>query len=185
MVDRLVCCIEYASYDGVDLKLHTTSRVATGSTGESVQVDASLGRFAQEGVVVPQGEAAPMPVALDSTVGKAKVLNHELGIAMLLELGGKLVLLSGEVLTPLQAVDHNTVEAIWAALRASDFGTPAREAFARRLRVVTTDAASCNFRAERGLMDGRAGWSHLHFRCQVHVVSGVHRLVYDLLHAEV
>ncbi len=173
---KLLFYLDISSYDGVDLKLATTSNVIADDSGKIVKLS-DLAARAREG-----GEATAAACDFECNVGKAKILNTEVEIAMVIEVQGECAILHGDFLTLLQAVDRNTGEALFAALRQQDFGSPHREHFERRCRMAITDAAGYSFRAERGILNSNGeSWSHLHFRCQVHVTAAVHTSVYGLL----
>lgn len=171
---KLVCFLEFVSYDGVDLKVETKAETKTSQH--------LLAGAAPPVVDHPDGVAPAAPASsYDVCVGKAKLLNLDSEAAMILEVRGKLVAIRTQFLTWLQCVDRNTGEAILGALLQQSCGTDAREKFIRRVRVATTDAAGYNFRAENGWKAQHPQSSHLHFRCDVHVTSAVISTVFGLL----
>jgi len=174
---KVLCYLEVVTYDGVDMKVQTASAVAQDSdvlAGGSDDTGAASG-----------GQDLPVaPAPMETCIGKAKLVNGESAIAMLLEIGGKLALLCGEFLTWLQAVDRNTGESLLTAIAMRDYGTQLREKARRKIRLAITDAARYNFRAERGIMATRPGWFHIHLRCDVHVAAAVHSSVYGLSQAK-
>ena len=115
---KLLFYLDISSYDGVDLKLATTSNVIADDSGKIVKLS-DLAARAREG-----GEATAAACDFECNVGKAKILNTEVEIAMVIEVQGECAILHGDFLTLLQAVDRNTGEALFAALRQQDFGSP-------------------------------------------------------------
>lgn len=172
---KLLCYMEFLSYDGLDLKVATKSCVRSNMAGECVAVQ-------PPGAGPPDGgNAERVSTTVEKAVGTTKLLNGESAVAMLVEAGGQLTILYGDFLTWLQSVNKNSGEAILAALRAQDVKCPARDRFERKIRFVTTDAAAYNFRAERGMMASRPDWTLLHLRCDIHVIASIHASVYGSL----
>lgn len=173
---RLLCFIEFAAFDGVDLKLKSNAIVAFNQEGKSIAIDQEPGKPKVQG-----GEFAM--VMTDSTIGPTKLLNSELTAACLLDIGGELTVIYNDILTHLQVADRTTGQALCAALRSQSGsrgdGLPE---FLRKVRIAMTDAAGYNFKAERLLLSARGGgWETLHLKCDMHVVSSIHGQTFDCL----
>ena len=173
---EFLCFVEIFTYDGVDLTMKTRQSTGLGSD-----------------FTVPDGDDGDDPRTikveleeflgrqnLDLEKGPAKLLNSLHSVAVLISLDGRPMVLQMEASTPLQCVDRNTGETMRQAMAKIRLGGEGlRDRCARRVRLVTTDKAGYNLRAERHF-DRKDDTGLLHFLCDVHCMANIHQRVYGL-----
>ena len=173
---EFLCYVEIFTYDGVDLTMKTMQSAGLGAD------------FA-----VPEGDDGDDPATikaelqdflgrqnLDLEKGPAKLLNSLHSVAVLISLDGRPMILQMEASTPLQCVDRNTGETIRQAMAEIRLGgEELRDRCSRRVRLVTTDKAGYNLRAERHFLRSD-DTGLLHFICDVHCMANIHQRVYGL-----
>ena len=172
--------VDYAAYDGVDLKLMTKnfwSRVAERAPVVGALEDVS----AVEKLVLELREKKPV----EEQLGMAKILHSKQYVGMVLRIGGEIVYLVGHLGSLLVGLDRSTGEGILGAVMRLDPGSEARENIPRKLRLNESDNAGYNDRCERGLLDTREGWMGLRFGCEVHYASGTHSKTFGVVPLDV
>ena len=166
--------LEAYTYDGVDLTVGTRTRPGAVCNFD-VPALADEPAAHELAVAEVKDHIEQMPDEVD--IAKAKLLNSTHTILMMVGVGSTNVILQGESCTWVQSLDRNTAENIRAATEALNMGAAeTRAEFARRLRLVATDAASYNLRAERDSRDD--GTVLIHLLCNAHVLAGIHTKVY-------
>ena len=173
---ELLCYVEFASYDGVDMWLGSKSpKLALPSPRPSEEVRA------EAVVAVPAPQAQPLAERYHQNTGLTRLLHTETAVLMLVKSADRYMIMQCQHLNWLQAVDRHTSENMCAAQKDLCIGTPDRDKFSRKLRITTTDGASNNAKTERHLIRSRDNWQSLRFLCNVHIVSGIHNKVFDHL----
>ena len=166
--------VNYAMYDGVDLKLASKNfwnRVAERAPVEGMLED----KNAVQALVDDLRNKQPVEVQL----GMAKLLHMRQAVAMVIRIGEERCYLLGTIGSLLVGLDRSTAEAILGALLRQDPCGEAADRAKRKLRLTESDEAGYNPRAERGYVQQRRGWIPLRFGCEIHYTSGTHVKVYD------
>ena len=161
---NLITYLDTYTYDGTPMKAAVRDVLAAeapGSEGAEAPVfDADLSLMQE---LVAKGK-------LHSS--SCKILQTRQCFGMLLRTGDQLWSLRGDSLTPLQVLERNTAEVLKDALQRSACCSPQSQAFQFKARVVCTDRAGANIKAERSLAAERGpAWQTLHTFCDLHAVS--------------
>ena len=173
---ELVAYLEVFQYDGVDLTMATRQRSGLGlnfEVPEEGDEDSAELRRELDELFAGLGD--------DVEKGPTRIMNSVHAVAMLIRKNDKFMLLQCDPTTPLQAVDRYTGEAIREAMLQIRIGSEDTRAKAgRRIRLVITDAAGYNLRAERH--HPRCDDTLLiHLLCDVHVAARIHGKVFQLM----
>lgn len=176
---RLVAYFEFATYDGVDLTLRVTARPQADGSAHAVLNRENPEELIQQALACELGvDTADQ----EPNTGPAKLLNAEVFTVLVVEHQGRRILLHGEAAAHLQVVDRNTAGNLKAAVERLRMASESSEAFQRRIRIAMTDAAAYKTKCERHIMEGRSSaCTHIHLYCDVHVLAGIHRRVYDVV----
>ena len=101
-----------------------------------------------------------------------KILQTRQCFGLLVAQGEKSWSIRGDTLTPLQVLERNTAEVVKQILQTSAASSPHSQGFQFKARVVCTDRAGANIKAERSLAEERGpAWQTLHTFCDLHAVS--------------
>ena len=101
----------------------------------------------------------------------------------------KLTSVCGSTVNWLQFVDRTTAEVLKTAHDSTSAVSEHAKAFKMKVRMAVEDQARSNERKERGIHAARSGdevpWVRLQLHCQVHMVAGVFKKVFDLVDATI
>ena len=178
----LLLYLEFDSYDTVDLTIGTK-----GQPTEAANL--AIGdRPPGDPLAVQQvpGDAQPcLPLLADikkQEAGVQKVLQSDGYNVILMKRRGKYFVLQGNHASWLQVGDRSTGETLLKHIQERCFSNDdAAAKFDLRARLACIDGASANDRAERHLGKARPSWQHFSLHCQVHMLHGVHKKVYQML----
>lgn len=121
-------------------------------------------------------DETPMRARLGDETGITKLFQIELGCAATVRhiASNRYITMEGKLSTWLQALDRTTAECIYEANQRASYRPPVIDAmFPRRVRLVSSDEYSANFRAERAHAQRILGWVPLIVTCQVHKNAAV------------
>jgi len=178
---EVLAYVDYAAYDGVDLKLTTKN------FWKRVRERAPVAGMLQDA-----GDVEKLLLELQSKqpveeqLGMAKILHSKQYVGMALRIDEtEVCYLIGAVGSLLLGMDRSTGEGILGSILRQEVGGVSRETVKRKTRLNESDSAGHNERAERGLLDLRPGWQGLTFKCEVHYTSGTHAKAYAVTPGDV
>lgn len=163
--------IEWSMYDGVDLKVETTTLPSAGSVAQGGEGGPGPG----------YSDPAANTASCTTETGTAKLLNAEAGVAMLFEFGGETCVVEHTGLSCLQALNRTTAECLRSAAQSLCQPGEVAALFRRRVRVAMTDGAAYNKKCERHMVSERDGWQTIHILCNIHIVAGIYRKTFGLM----
>lgn len=172
---RLLLYLEFVSYDGVDMWLE--SKTPT----ENLAAELPARAHTHEGEPTQQYVERLHTSKVHRSTGVTKLLHSEGNVWMLVQLRGRDVLIKGTRLNWLQVLDRHTAENMVPALESQGLAIGNSKLFSRCVRLACTDGGGNNARSERHLLKRREGWTGLQITCNLHVLSGAHTKVFDLV----
>ena len=167
---RLMYC-EFSAYDETPMKVKSSGASSRGVAAEGQGV-------APQGQLETPGKGGSTVSVWTPTFGEktntqsasTKILQHETGLGMLVEVGDHIFAVMTAPVTSLSILERTTARCIQAAILRGSFATTVvKKEFAHNCRVVVTDKASENFLAEKSIAAG-------HWDCNVHNPCDVHTL---------
>lgn len=126
------------------------------------------------------------PLRLTTSATSQKVLQHMQIGGMLLELGGRFVMLKVPTVGGLAVMERGTTAVLATCQQALSTATRAANAFKQQVRASCTDAGSSNLTCERMVTSSRGEkCTSLHTLCEVHRASLAHGKSLVLLDANI
>eukprot|EP00959_Pyramimonas_sp_CCMP1952_P164801 3444802-Pyramimonas_sp.AAC.1 len=123
-----------------------------------------------------------------STVGQSsKIFQSEVGMGMLLRMGGQYLYLVLPSVTHLQVLERGTAKCVQEALVRQSAVSPIANTFARKLRSACTDKGSSNLVVESSYVSSpeHQDWHRVWSACDVHVTATVFKFVFALTQTDI
>eukprot|EP00971_Amphidinium_carterae_P044161 868937-Amphidinium_carterae.3 len=168
--DKLICAVEVGAYDETPMVVRVSdncpeSRGGDAETQHSVQLTELL-------KTVAPGTSKEKMVA--------KVLQVKQSHAFLVQVGAQHIMIVGDALLPLQAMQRNNSNVLLEILQRFSSFSPACKRFQCHSRCVVADKAKCNPKAETHLQDSRRLSSTTSLlQCDLHNIAACTRKTLD------
>ena len=187
---EMLLFVEFSRYDATDMNVSVkqSQQDTTRHVGDMIVDDdcEKLAAFDREETAVCTRPHSSIDEIAGKTTSRTHLFGPEHGWACLVKVGegqnSRLVNMFGPSLTWVQAIDRGTAACCKRAVieTAATFTDAAH--YKTKMRLATTDAASSNYKTERGVEADRGDeWMMLHMPCNVHKVATGHSKTYSLV----